>query len=91
MEAGVRWRLQQETNNKGDNMRDYMNTPQVARLLGVNIQTVRGYIRTGELAAARVGRRYVISRDDIDSFVDTRKEARAAELASVAGEVEQAS
>lgn len=69
----------------------YMNTPQVAKMLGVNIQTVRSYIRTGELAAARVGRKYVISRGDIDSFIDIRKEARAAEIATTAEEVGQVS
>lgn len=54
----------------------YMNTPQVAKMLGVNIQTVRGYIRTGELPAARVGRRYVITKDDVDKFIEARKTAR---------------
>lgn len=58
-------------------MRDYMNTPQVAKLLGVNIQTVREYIRSGELPAARVGRRYVIVHDDIDRFIEKRRDARS--------------
>jgi excisionase family DNA binding protein len=53
-----------------------MNTPQVARKLGVNIQTVRGYIRSGELGAARIGRRYVITREDVDRFVEARKGPR---------------
>ena len=60
-------------------MPDYMNTPQVARTLGVNIQTVRSYIRSGELPAARVGRRYVITKDDIDKFIASRKGARRAD------------
>ena len=34
-------------------MPTYLNTPHVARMLGVNIQTVRAYIRSGELSAAR--------------------------------------
>jgi len=58
---------------------DYMNTPQVAKILGVNIQTVREYIRSGELPAARVGRRYVITRDDVDRFIHARKGARRSE------------
>jgi len=58
-------------------LRDYMNTPQVAKLLGVNIQTVREYIRSGELPAARVGRRYVIVHDDIDRFIEKRRDARS--------------
>jgi excisionase family DNA binding protein len=55
---------------------EYLNTPQVARKLGVNIQTVRGYIRSGELGAARVGRRYVITTDDVDRFIESRKGPR---------------
>ena len=58
-------------------MRAYMNTHHVAKLLGVNIQTVREYIRSGELPAARVGRRYVIARDDIDTFIEKRRDARS--------------
>ena len=44
-------------------MKTYLNAPQVAKLFGVNIQTVRAYIRSGELPAAKVGRRYVVSGD----------------------------
>ena len=58
-------------------MRAYLNTPHVAKLLGVNIQTVREYIRSGELPAARVGRRYVIAHDDVDRFIEKRKDARS--------------
>jgi excisionase family DNA binding protein len=58
-------------------LRSYMNTLHVAKLLGVNVQTVREYIRSGELPAARVGRRYVIARDDIDTFIEKRKDARS--------------
>ena len=57
-------------------MRNYMNTYHVAKTLGVNIQTVRHYIRKGELRAARVGKRYVITQEDIDRFLEGRKEAR---------------
>ena len=60
-------------------MKTYLNTPQVAKLFGVNIQTVRAYIRSGELPAAKVGRRYVVSGDDIDTFVQARKESRKVE------------
>ena len=60
-------------------MRDYMNTHHVAKILGVNIQTVRHYIRKGELRAARVGKRYVITQEDIDAFLDRRKDSLALE------------
>lgn len=60
-------------------MPTYLNTPQVARMLGVNIQTVRAYIRSGELSAARVGRRYVVTTEDVDRFIDARKGSRRAD------------
>lgn len=59
--------------------RSYLNVPQVAKILGVNIQTVRAYIRNGELSAAKVGRRYVITREDVDRFIEKRKEFRRSE------------
>jgi len=57
----------------------YLNVPQVARMLKVNIQTVRAYIRSGELSAARVGRSYVITPQDVDRFIEKRKEFRRAD------------
>jgi excisionase family DNA binding protein len=59
-----------------DELPTYLNVPQVAKMLKVNIQTVRGYIRSGELEAARVGRRYVITTEDVDRFIKRRKESR---------------
>jgi len=56
-----------------------MNTIHVAKTLGVNVQTVRHYIRKGELRAARVGKRYVVTQEDIDAFLERRKEKRALE------------
>jgi DNA-binding MarR family transcriptional regulator len=47
-------------------LRSYMNTLHVAKLLGVNVQTVREYIRSGELPAARV-----------DTFIEKRRDARS--------------
>jgi excisionase family DNA binding protein len=60
-------------------LRNYMNTYHVAKSLGVNVQTVRHYIRQGELRAARVGKRYVVTQEDIDAFLERRKEKRSVE------------
>ncbi len=60
-------------------MRTYMNTYHVAKSLGVNVQTVRHYIRQGELRAARVGKRYVVTQEDIDNFLERRKEKKSVE------------
>ena len=58
-------------------MRSYMNTYHVAKSLGVNVQTVRHYIRQGELRAAKVGKRYVVTQEDIDAFLERRKKKRS--------------
>ncbi|MDD3718094.1 MAG: helix-turn-helix domain-containing protein [Actinomycetota bacterium] len=60
-------------------MRNYLNTHHVAKSLGVNVQTVRHYIRQGELRAARVGKRYVVTQEDIDDFLEGRKQKRSLE------------
>ena len=60
-------------------MRGYLNTHHVAKSLGVNVQTVRHYIRQGELRAARVGKRYVVTEEDIDDFLERRKQRRSLE------------
>ncbi len=60
-------------------MPTYLNVPQVAKMLKVNIQTVRAYIRSRELSAARVGRSYVITPEDVDRFIEKRKDFRRAE------------
>jgi excisionase family DNA binding protein len=60
-------------------LRTYMNTYHVAKSLGVNVQTVRHYIRQGELRAARVGKRYVVTQEDIDNFLERRKEKKSVE------------
>lgn len=60
-------------------MRTYLNTYHVAKSLGVNVQTVRHYIRQGELRAAKVGKRYVVTQEDIDDFLEMRKQRRSVE------------
>ena len=65
-------------------MKSYLSTPRLARLFGVNVQTVLKYIRSGELPAAKVGRRYVVSGDDVDTFIEARKESRKLETAGAA-------
>lgn len=67
-------------------MKTYLTAPQVARMFRVNIPTVRRYIRSGKLSAAKVGRSYVISGDDIDKFVEARRNVKQAEGAGRNGE-----
>ncbi|MFC6010346.1 helix-turn-helix domain-containing protein [Nocardia lasii] len=41
---------------------------QVAELLGLHVRTVRGYVREGKLPAARIGKQYRITHDDLEAF-----------------------
>jgi excisionase family DNA binding protein len=41
----------------------------VARRLGLHVRTVRGYVRDGRLKAARIGKQYRITREDLEAFV----------------------
>ncbi len=50
-----------------------LSVDEVANELGVNPETVRVWIRTGELVALDIGRGYRISRDDLDDFIRRRR------------------
>ncbi|SFB94891.1 helix-turn-helix domain-containing protein [Streptomyces aidingensis] len=41
---------------------------QVAGMLGLHAKTVRGYVRDGRLKAARLGKRYRITAEDLEEF-----------------------
>lgn len=41
----------------------------IAQLLGLNIDTVRTYIKRGELKASKVGRKYIITVDSYKDFI----------------------
>ncbi|WP_067972830.1 helix-turn-helix domain-containing protein [Nocardiopsis trehalosi] len=41
---------------------------QVAERLGLHVRTVRKYVRDGRLKAVKVGRRYRITREDVEAF-----------------------
>jgi excisionase family DNA binding protein len=45
----------------------------VAQELGVNRETARVWIRTGELVALSIGKGYRISRADLDEFIRRRR------------------
>ncbi|MFI0793154.1 helix-turn-helix domain-containing protein [Micromonospora rubida] len=62
---------------------------QVAELLGLHVRTVRGYIRSGRLAAVRIGKQYRIARADLDALtgrsqpVPTRAGRASVEVSSI--------
>lgn len=56
-------------------MEDYVLIPVAAKELGVSRQTLWRYVSKERLPAERVGRDYVIRREDLEAFKATRKPA----------------
>ncbi|MGN9844582.1 helix-turn-helix domain-containing protein [Nonomuraea sp. H19] len=60
---------------------------QAAGLLGLHVKTVRNYVRDGRLPAVRVGKRYLIAKEDLAAFtglpVDPPAVPRRAEVSSI--------
>lgn len=50
-----------------------LSVEDIANELGVNPETVRVWIRSGELVALSIGRGYRISRADLDDFIMRRR------------------
>ena len=50
-----------------------LSVAEVAEELGVSRETVRVWIRTGELVALSIGKGYRISRADLDEFIRRRR------------------
>lgn len=45
------------------------NLKEVVQLLGLNIQTVRQYIKEGKLKASKVGTHYIVTDEAIQQFL----------------------
>lgn len=45
----------------------------VAKSLGMNIETIREYIKRGELKASKVGRKYIITIDNYKDFIKSNE------------------
>lgn len=50
-----------------------LSVEEVADELSVNPETVRVWIRSGELVAYSIGKGYRISRVDLDNFINRRR------------------
>jgi excisionase family DNA binding protein len=60
-------------------MEKYLRPSEVARLLKLNTETVYHYIKKGDLPAARLGRKYIVTEKDLDRFIQRRKEVNRVE------------
>ena len=45
------------------------NLKQVVELLGLNIQTIRQYIKNGKLKASKIGTHYIVTDEAIREFL----------------------
>lgn len=45
------------------------NLKEVVKLLGLNIQTIRQYIKEGKLKASKIGTHYIVTEDAIKEFL----------------------
>lgn len=45
------------------------NLKEVVKLLGLNIQTIRQFIKDGRLKASKVGTHYMVTEDAIQEFL----------------------
>jgi excisionase family DNA binding protein len=61
-------------------MRQWSSAEQVAEELGLQVRTVRGYIRDGRLRAVRIGKQYRVARADLDEFTGRRPAAEPARV-----------
>ncbi len=52
-------------------MREFFSVPEVARLLKISRSSVLYNIKAGKLKAARVGKIYIISKEDFGDFLKT--------------------
>jgi excisionase family DNA binding protein len=50
----------------------FLTPAEVADLLRVSAMTVYRLIKSGELRAARIGKSYRISEDDVDAYLESR-------------------
>lgn len=47
---------------------ELFSVEQVAERLGLNVRTIRAYVRDGRLKAVRIGKQYRIAREDLEAF-----------------------
>ncbi len=53
--------------------KQWLTVEEVAKELGLSEDTIRNYIRTKQLPAAKFGNTYRISREDLEKFIKDRR------------------
>lgn len=52
---------------------EMLTTGEVAKILRVNVKTVRNWCASGELVAIDIGNEYRISRSNLNKFIEKRE------------------
>jgi excisionase family DNA binding protein len=61
-------------------LRGYMTTGQAARLIGVSLQTIKNWVKSGRLEGEPIGGRVLVRRASIQRFLDQLAPALTTEL-----------
>lgn len=56
-------------------LEQFYTTSEVASKLKVHVETVKRWLRNGDMEGIRIGGRWRISEDAVQKFIDTHKEA----------------
>jgi excisionase family DNA binding protein len=62
--------IKRDINRDGN---EFLTPEEVADILRINVITVYGYIQKSNLDAVRLGRNYRISRQDLASFIKSKR------------------
>lgn len=54
-------------------MDEFLTTKEIAKLLKVNVLTVRRWIGSGKLPATSLGKEFRIKKSDFDKFLEDRR------------------
>ena len=52
---------------------ELLKVEDIAKSLGIHLETIRRYIRRDKLKARKIGRRYYVSKDMFKEFVNGKK------------------
>lgn len=53
--------------------KDFYNLQEIAELLNMNLQTIRKYVRAGELKASKIGKQYIVTKENLKAFIDSKQ------------------
>lgn len=54
----------------------YFEVAEVAQKLNLSENTVRKYIRAGKIKAVKAGKRYIVSENNYNNFIDGKNEVQ---------------